>query len=43
MEMVGWGIAIGLIGFGLCLVAVAGRIEDAVRYYVDNVRKRDAQ
>lgn len=36
MEMIGWGIAIGLIGFGYCLVRVADKLDDAVRYYVDH-------
>jgi hypothetical protein len=35
----GMCLAMGMIGFGVCLVAVAGKIEDAVRYYVDNMKK----
>lgn len=41
MEAIGWGIAVGLIGFGICLIKVADRIDDAVRYYVDNTYDHD--
>jgi len=34
--MTGWGIAMGALMFGLCLIKVADIINDAVRYYVDN-------
>lgn len=39
MEVIGFGIAAGLIGLGVCLVAAADKINDAVRYYVDHSKK----
>lgn len=39
IAVAGMWIAFGMIGFGICLIAVAGKIEDAVRYYVDNSKR----
>ena len=36
METIGVGIAVGLVGLGICLVVVADKLDSAVRYYVDH-------
>lgn len=39
MEMVGWGIAVGCIALAIGIYKAADKIDDAVRYYVDNARR----
>ena len=39
MEMIGYGIAVGALVFGICLIRIADKIDDAVRYYVDNKKR----
>lgn len=38
MEAVGFGIAVGLIALAFGIYGAADKIDDAVRYYVDNIK-----